>query len=70
MEAFMEVSLMKTARTVRGLRQADLARVLNLDPGTISKLETRSLRPTPANVRAAEKVSSFLGLAVKEFFQD
>lgn len=61
---------LKTIRAIRGIRQSDLARELNIDRGTLSRIETGQVRETPGIIRAKLRISEFLGYSIEEIFPE
>jgi len=61
-----DADMMRKARTRSGMSQADLAKLIGVDPGVINSWEKRGARPSVPNLG---RVASALGLTVSDLYQ-
>ncbi len=64
----MNMTPLKIIRTELGLRQAELAKAIDVDLSIISRLENGHARDTPSIIRAKAKIAEFLKMPVERIF--
>lgn len=59
---------LKRVRMSTGIKQAEIARAINVDLAFLSRLENNQLRQTPKVIQTQARIAEFLGLPIESLF--